>query len=279
MRPRLAPGDLAMTVSRVAVRRDAPAADRGTESAEALLRALTALPPGHPARPALRAKAIEAWLPLAERLASRYSGRGEPVDDLAQAAAVGLIKAVDRFDPDRGTAFLGFVIPTVVGEVKRHFRDYGWVVRVPRRLQELRLAITAADSELTQVLKRSPTVADVATYLAITEEAVLEGLDAVRAYSALSLSAPVGRETPQELGDTLSGDEHGYDLVDARAALGPAMAVLDDRDRQILALRFYGNFTQAEIADRVGLSQMHVSRLIRRSLCRLRRNLHSSMDR
>jgi RNA polymerase sigma-B factor len=268
-----------MTISRVAVRRDAPAGGHTTESAEELLRALTALPPGHPARPALRERVIEAWLPLARRLASRYSGRGEPVDDLAQTAAVGLIKAVDRFDPARGTAFLGFVIPTVVGEIKRHFRDRAWSVRVPRRLQELRLAITAANTELVQVLKRSPTVADVATYLAITEDAVLEGLDAVRAYTAISLSAPVGREAPQELGDTLCSDEHGYDLVDARALLEPAMAVLDDRDRRILTLRFYGNLTQAEIAERVGISQMHVSRLIRRSLCRLRRSMHPPMDR
>jgi RNA polymerase sigma-B factor len=248
-------------------------------SAEELLRALAALPPGHPERSALRQRVIEAWLPLAHRLATRYSGRGEPVDDLTQAAAEGLIKAVDRFDPDLGTAFLGYVIPTVVGEVKRHFRDRAWAVRVPRRLQELRLAITAANTELSQILKRSPTVADVASYLQVTEEAVLEGLDAARAYTAKSLSAPVSREAPQEIGETLSSEDHGYELVDTRATLAPAMALLDERERRILTLRFYGNLTQAEIAEHVGISQMHVSRLIRRSFHRLRRELHPPMDR
>jgi RNA polymerase sigma-B factor len=243
------------------------------ENAEALLRALTALPPGHPARPALRERVIEAWLPLARRLASRYSGRGELVDDLAQSAAVGVIKAVDRYDPERGTTFIGFVIPTVVGEIKRHFRDHAWAVRVPRRLQELRLAIAAATREIAQILNRSPTVADIAAYLAITEEAVLEGLDATRAYTAVSLSTLVGHDGRQELGDTLRSDDHGYDLVDARAVLEPAMAVLNDRERRILDLRFHGNLTQAEIAERLGISQMHVSRLIRRALTRLRSRL------
>jgi RNA polymerase sigma-B factor len=262
-----------VTISRVADTPEAPVHARATDSAEDLVRTLATLSPGHPARAVVRERAIVAWLPLARRLASRYSGRGEPMDDLEQTAAMGLVKAVDRFDPDLGTAFFGYATPTVIGEIKRHFRDHGWAVRVPRRLQELRLDITAANSTLTQSLKRSPAPADIAAYLEITEEAVLEGLEAVGAYTAKSLSAPVGGDVQQELGDTIRSDEHEYDLVDARVALGPAMAVLTDRERTILILRFYGGLTQTEIAERVGVSQMHVSRLIRRALCRLRREL------
>lgn len=250
-----------------------PAHLRAADNTEELLREMAALAPGHPSRAALRARAIEAWLPLARRLAARYSGRGEPMDDLVQTAAVGLIKAVDRFDPVRGTPFLGYVIPTVLGEIKRHFRDRAWAVRVPRRFQELRLEISASSSELTQRLQRSPTTADIAAHLQIAEESVLESLDAGRAYTAKSLSVPIGRDDGQELGETLRGDEDDYELAEARVALGPAMAVLDERQRKIVVLRFYGNLTQTEIAERVGISQMHVSRLIRGALGRLRREL------
>src|SRR3954467_12380789 len=161
------------------------------ESATDLLTRLAALPAGHPSPPAWRDPTIEAWLPLARHLANRYSGRGEPTDDLIQTATVGLIKAVDKFDPDRGVDFAGYAIPTIIGEIKRHFRDRTWSVRVPRRLQELRLAITEANSTLTHSLGRSPTVADIAVHLGVTEEEVLEGLEGARAYNATSLSTPI----------------------------------------------------------------------------------------
>ncbi|WP_203707973.1 sigma-70 family RNA polymerase sigma factor, partial [Asanoa iriomotensis] len=177
------------------------------ESATELLAALAAMPAGHPSRAALRDRTIEAWLPLANHLAHRYGGRGEPTDDLLQTAAVGLIKAVDKFDPSRGVDFAGYAIPTIVGELKRHFRDRTWDIRVPRRLQELRLAISEANSSLLQSLGRSPTVADIALHLKISEEEVLEGLEGARAYNAVSLSTPTGDgERGTELGDLLGSE-------------------------------------------------------------------------
>ena len=232
------------------------------------------MPADHPRRAALRDRTIEAWLPLAHHLAHRYSGRGEPTDDLLQTAAVGLIKAVDKFDPDRGVDFAGYAIPTIIGELKRHFRDRTWDIRVPRRLQELRLAISEANSTLLQTLGRSPTVADIATHLKLTEEEVLEGLEGARAYNAVSLSTPTGDgERATELGDMLGADDNEYELAELRVALGPALATLDEREQKILTLRFYGNLTQSQIADHIGVSQMHVSRLLARALTKLRGQL------
>ncbi|MCM4084151.1 SigB/SigF/SigG family RNA polymerase sigma factor [Paractinoplanes hotanensis] len=222
------------------------------------------------ARPEIRRRAIEAWLPLAQHLARRYAGRGEAIDDLVQVALVGLIKAVDRFDAGHGVDFAAFAVPTILGELRRHFRDRTWAIRVPRRLQELRLAITAANNTLTQTLGHSPTVADIATHLDVSEEEVLEGLEGARAYNATSLSTPVGEDGTQELADTLGGEDHGFELAEMRIALGPAMASLDERDQQILSLRFYGNRSQTEIAQQVGISQMHVSRLLTKALAKLR---------
>ena len=253
--------------------RGAFAAGRTAHDAAELLAAMAAIPVGDPGRAEIRDRAIEAWLPLARHLANRYSGRGEPADDLLQTALVGLIKAVDKFDPAYGVDFAGYAIPTIVGEIKRHFRDRTWAIRVPRRLQELRLAITSANGALTHTLGRSPTVADVAAYLAITEEEVLEGLEGARAYSATSLSSPVAGEGSTELGDTLGGADHEFEVTEARIALGPALAALDDRERRIVTLRFYGNLTQTEIAEQIGISQMHVSRLITPALLKLRGEL------
>ena len=238
-----------------------------------LVAALAAVPLGHPDRPAARDRAVEAWLPLARHLAVRYAGRGEPTDDLIQTATVGLLKAVDKFDPGFGVEFAGYAIPTIIGEIKRHFRDRTWAIRVPRRLQELRLAITAANNTLTHTLGRSPTVADVAAHLGITDEEVLEGLDGARAYRATSLSTPLGAAGGTELGETLGGADHEFELAEIRIALGPAIASLTEREQMIVSLRFYGNFTQAEIAARIGISQMHVSRLISRALLKLRGKL------
>lgn len=244
------------------------------DSAADLLDAMAALPAHHPSRAAMRERAIEAWLPLAHHLAHRYSGRGEPTDDLAQTAAIGLIKAVDKFDPSRGVDFAGYAIPTIIGELKRHFRDRTWDIRVPRRLQELRLSISEANSALLQTLGRSPTVADIAAHLNLTEEEVLEGLEGARAYNAVSLSTPTGDgERATELGDMIGAEDAEYELAELRVALGPALASLDEREQRILTLRFYGNLTQSQIADQIGVSQMHVSRLLARALTKLRGQL------
>ncbi|MGW4499995.1 SigB/SigF/SigG family RNA polymerase sigma factor [Micromonospora sp. NPDC004336] len=252
---------------------DTPAVGDESRASE-LITALAALPEGHPDRPALRDRVIEAWLPLANHLAYRYSGRGEPTGDLAQTAALGLIKAVDRFDASRGVDFAGFAIPTILGEIKRHFRDRTWNIRVPRRLQELRLRISEANGALTQTLNRAPTVADIAAHLDITEEEVLEGLEGARAYNAVSLSTPIGDgDSATELGDTLGAEDDEFALAELRVALGPALATLDEREQKILTLRFYGNLTQSEIAAQVGVSQMHVSRLLARALGKLRGQL------
>ena len=244
-------------------------ADQATE----LITAFATADAGDPARSILRDRAIEAWLPLAQHLARRYSGRGEPVDDLTQVAVVGLIKAVDRYQADRGVDFAAFAIPTIVGEIKRHFRDRTWAIRVPRRLQELRLEITAANNTLTHSLGRAPTVADVAIHLGITEEEVLEGLEGARAYNTASLSAPLTDDGATTLADTLGDDDNAYELAELRISLGPAIAALDEREQRILALRFHGNLTQTEIADQIGISQMHVSRLLTKALAKLRRQL------
>jgi RNA polymerase sigma-B factor len=161
----------------------------------------------------------------------------------------------------------------VLGEIKRHFRDRTWSVRVPRRTQELRMAISEANNVLMQTLERSPTVADVAAHLDITEEEVLEGLEGARAYSAASLSTPVSEDQSMELGDTLGADDHEYELTELRMVLGSALASLDEREQRILSLRFYGNLTQSDIAAQIGVSQMHVSRLIARALGKLRKHI------
>jgi RNA polymerase sigma-B factor len=250
-----------------------PAQRRVREAGADLVRAIARMPKDHAGYETARAGAIEAWLPLARHLALRYAGRGEPDDDLIQTATVGLIKAIDRYDADRGVEFTAFAIPTILGEVKRHFRDRTWAVRVPRRMQELRIAVGDATNELAHTLGRSPTVADVAAHLDTTEEAVLEGLEGGRAYSATSLSTPITADGTAELADTLGETDTDMELTELRVALGPALAALDERERTILSLRFYGNLTQTEIAQQVGISQMHVSRLIARALGRLREQL------
>ncbi len=238
--------------------------DDGTE----LLAALAALPAGAASRPVLRERVIAAFAPMARRLAHRYGRRGEPLDDLVQTAMVGLIKAVDRFDAGRGVDFAGFAVPTIVGEIKRHFRDRAWDVRVPRRLQELHLAISEASAVLSHRLNRSPTVADIATHLRVSEEDVLHGLEGARAYKCTSLSVPLSDGT--ELGEVLGGVDPQYELAELRVALGPAIARLNRRQQTILMLRFYDNLTQTQIAERIGVSQMHVSRLLAKALVTLR---------
>jgi len=244
------------------------------DSAVDMLRQLARVPEDDPCRAPLRERAIEAWLPLGRHLAQRFHGRGEPLDDLVQIATVGLIKAIDRFDPEYGNDFAAYAVPTIVGEIKRHFRDRTWDVRVPRRLQELKLDINEATSTLSQQLGRSPTVSDIAEYLQRPEDEVLEGLDSARAYSAVSLQTLVGNgEDGTELGDLFGVEDHELALAEFRASLGPALEALGPREQKIVILRFFGNLTQTQIAERVGISQMHVSRLLVRSLATLRGHL------
>jgi RNA polymerase sigma-B factor len=248
-------------------------ADDQDQRAVELVVALAELPADDPDRPRLREQAIEAWLPMVRRLARRYAGRGEPLDDLLQIATIGLIKAVDRFEPDRGPGFVGYAIPTILGEIKRHFRDRTWSIKVSRRLQDMRTAINEANNVLAQTHRRAPTVADIAVHLGVTEEEVLEGLEGARAYRATSLSTPTGPDGGLELGQCLGSEDHGYELIETHIALGPAMDRLDERERRIITLRFFGNQTQCQIAEQFGVSQMHVSRLIAGALLKLRAHL------
>jgi len=232
------------------------------------------LPAGTPERTALREKLVEVHLPLVEHLARRFRNRGEPLDDLIQVATIGLIKSVDRFDPNRGVEFSTYATPTIVGEIKRHFRDKGWAVRVPRRLQELRLALTSATAELSQQHGRAPTVAELAAHLRLSEDDVLEGLESANAYSTLSLDVPEqGEQDSPLVADSLGAEDEELEGVEYRESLKPLLAKLPLREKKILLLRFFGNMTQSQIAEEIGISQMHVSRLLARTLAQLRQDL------
>jgi RNA polymerase sigma-B factor len=222
----------------------------------------------------LRDLLVEMHLPLVEYLARRFRNRGEPLDDLVQVATIGLIKSVDRFDLERGVEFSTYATPTIVGEIKRHFRDKGWAIRVPRRLQELKLSLTKATSELSQRLGRSPTIAELAQHLGMSEEEVLEGLESANAYSAVSLDAPdSGDEDAPAVADSLGVMDDALEGVEYRESLKPLVERLPPREKKILMLRFFGNMTQSQIAAELGISQMHVSRLLARTLAQLRQGL------
>ncbi|HUR22869.1 MAG TPA: SigB/SigF/SigG family RNA polymerase sigma factor [Acidimicrobiales bacterium] len=219
----------------------------------------------------LRSELIEAHLGLAEYLARRFSNRGEPLDDLVQVASVGLLKAVDRFDPDRGVEFSTYATHTVVGELKRHFRDKGWAVRAPRRMQELYLRLGKVVSTLSQELGRSPTIPELAAEAQVSEEEVLEALEAGQAYRFSSLDAPSpGDDDGDSLGAHLGAVDPLMADAEHRMALTPLIARLPQREQTIIHLRFFEGLTQSEIASRLGISQMHVSRLLARSLAKLR---------
>ncbi|MFJ4869425.1 RNA polymerase sigma factor SigF [Streptomyces sp. NPDC088757] len=241
--------------------------------ARALFVELRELPEGSPAKAELRNRLVRMHLPLVEHLARRFRNRGEPLDDLTQVATIGLIKSVDRFDPERGVEFSTYATPTVVGEIKRHFRDKGWAVRVPRRLQELRLSLTTATAELSQQHGRSPTVHELAERLGISEEEVLEGLESANAYSTLSLDVPDTDDESPAVADTLGAEDEALEGVEYRESLKPLLEDLPPREKRILLLRFFGNMTQSQIAQEVGISQMHVSRLLARTLAQLREKL------
>jgi RNA polymerase sigma-B factor len=222
--------------------------------------------------PVDRAVLVERFLPLARQLARRYQRQEEPFDDLFQVACLGLVKAIDRFDLDREVAFSSYAVPTILGEIKRYFRDRTWSVRVPRDLQELALRVDRAVGQMSVDLHRQPTVRELAERLDVEEEDVLEALEASGAYKATSLEAPRGAEDEagDTLGDTLGTEERGFALAEDRATLERLMRALTPREREVLALRFGRDMTQAEIGERIGVSQMQVSRIIRQAVARLR---------
>ena len=223
---------------------------------------------------AARQQMIERFLPLARKLVRSFERPGESSEDLMQVASLGLVKAVDRFELERGTAFSSFAVPTIVGELKRYLRDAGWDVHVPRAIQERALRVNQTLGELTRSLGRSPTPAEVAKATGLPHEEVLEALEAGMAYDSLSLEAP-GSDEPDAspFGDRFAVEESGYELAEYSASIGPRLRALPERDRLVLRLRFVEDLTQSEIAERIGVSQMHVSRLIRRALERLREDV------
>ena len=240
----------------------------------ALFLEFASLPEGNPQHRRIRNRLVELNLPLVEYLARRFRDRGEPLDDLIQVATIGLIKAIDRFDPNRGVEFSTYATPTIVGEVKRHFRDKGWAVHVPRGLQDLKLRLTRTSGVLSQHLGRSPTVGEIARHLGVQEEEVLAALDAGFVYSALSLDVrdpgtEVSRGDTRHLGDM----DQALEGVEDREALKPLLDALPPREKRIVALRFFLAMSQSQIATELGISQMHVSRLLARALAQLRREL------
>ncbi len=222
-----------------------------------------------------REQLIEQYMSLVRSLARRYSYRGEQLEDLVQIGAIGLIKAIDRFDLERGVELTTYATPNIIGEIKRHFRDKGWSVRVPRGLQELNVQLSRLVEQLTVQLGRSPTIPELAKGAGVEEELVLEALESGRAYTSLSLSVGGGGGDDDELDplESLGTEEHQYEVSEDRAVLAPGFKALDERERKILQLRFFDGLTQSQIAQQVGISQMHVSRLIRRSLEKIRETI------
>jgi RNA polymerase sigma-B factor len=218
-----------------------------------------------------RAELVERFLPLARKLARRYSGALEPFDDLLQVASLGLVKAVDRFDISRGTAFSSFAVPTILGELKRYFRDLGWAVHVPRGAQEQAIKVSQAQQQLRAKSGRAPTVPQLAEYLELSIEDVLDALETSRAHHASSLDAPYddGEGESGAVVDSFGGDDPGLRLVEERLTLGTAAQRLSPREREVLLLRFVQDMTQTQIAERIGVSQMQVSRILRRAVARL----------
>jgi RNA polymerase sigma-B factor len=229
-------------------------------------------------RLAARDGLVALHLPLVEHCARRFRNRGEPFEDLVQVGTIGLIKSIDRFDLDRGVEFSTYATPTIIGEIKRYFRDKGWAIRVPRRLQELRLQISATTAELTQVLGRSPTPRELAEAIGCSVEEIVEGIESGNAYSTLSLDASDdGDEGGVSMLDLMGLDDEELEQVEIRESIKPLLEALPAREKRILLLRFFKNKTQSEIADEIGVSQMHVSRLLSRTLDQLRHSMQESV--
>lgn len=225
-----------------------------------------------------REQALVELMPLVRALASRYAGRGEPLEDLIQVGSLGLIKAVDRFDVDRGVDFTSYAIPTIVGEIRRHFRDKAWAMHVPRRLKELSLRLSRTLDQLTTELGRSPTIAELALATGVDEEDVVDALDSTNAYTTRSLHAPYEDGGDDTLSDKLGTEESGYAEVEDGTLVAAGLDALDERERQIVELRFFEEMTQSQIAAEIGISQMHVSRLLRRALATMRGRIEEISD-
>src|SRR4029079_1478960 len=219
---------------------------------------------------AARDQALIELMPLVRALALRYAGRGEPLEDLVQVGSIGLIKAVDRFDVDRGVDFPSYAFPTIVGEIRRHFRDKAWAMHVPRRLKELSLRLSRVLDQLTTELGRSPTIAELAAAAGVEEEEATDALDSMNAYSTRSLHAPFDDSSDDNLTEKLGTDEPGYAEIEDGTLVAAGLDALDERERRIVELRFFDELTQSQIASEIGISQMHVSRLLRRALATMR---------
>jgi RNA polymerase sigma-B factor len=226
-----------------------------------------------------REQIVEQYMPLVRKIASRYAGRGEPSEDLVQVGSIGLVLAIERFDVERGVKFTTYAVPTIVGEIQRHFRDRAWAVHVPRRMKELSLKLARTIETATADLGRAPTIAELAADTGLEEEEVVEALETYNAYSTRSLSQPLGLGDSDEgtVEDLFGAPEEGYDEVEHGVLLESGLAALDDRERAIIELRFFEGLTQSEIAARIGISQMHVSRLLRRSLAVMRGRLEGAV--
>jgi RNA polymerase sigma-B factor len=234
---------------------------------------LRRLPEDDPRRAELRERLVTEHLPVAENIARRYRNRGVPHQDLAQVAAVGLMHAVDRFDPDRGADFMSFAVPTMVGEVRRHFRDSSWLVHVPRPLKERHASIASAAADLTAELGRSPTPSELAARLDMPKQEVIESILVAGAQRGTSLDEPSHEDGLASIGDRMGTEDEALAEAENRLALRPLLAALPERERTVIVLRFFHNMTQSEIAGRLGISQMHVSRLLARTLAQLRRGM------
>ena len=233
-----------------------------------------------PSRDAAREGLVHLHLPLVEHCARRFRNRGEPFEDLVQVGTIGLLKSIDRFDLERGVEFSTYATPTIIGEIKRYFRDKGWAIRVPRRLQELRMQIGAASADLTQSLGRSPTPRELAERIGCSVEDILEGIESSQAYSTLSLDAGDNDEDgAATMLDAIGVEDAGLEHVEIRESIKPLLDRLDAREKRILLLRFFKNMTQSQIAEEIGVSQMHVSRLLSRTLEQLRTSLEADPDR
>ncbi|WP_110241914.1 RNA polymerase sigma factor SigF [Nocardioides gilvus] len=264
------------------LREDEDVRDRAETPLEAIRRKsrdlfteLGSLPEDSPGALNAREALVHLHLPLVDHCARRFRNRGEPLEDLVQVGTIGLLKSIDRFDLERGVEFTTYATPTIIGEIKRHFRDKGWAIRVPRRLQELRMQIMSATAELSQQLGRSPTPRELSVHIGCSLDEVIEGMASANAYSTLSLDAgsDSGDDQTPRLVDSLGVDDLELDQVEIRESLKPLLEGLDPREKRILLLRFFKNMTQSQIAAEVGISQMHVSRLLTRTLERLRNSL------
>jgi RNA polymerase sigma-B factor len=258
-----------------------PSSSRGSSSRSTseyadvreMFRELGELKEGSPEFVRRRDAIVERCLPLADHIARRFDGRGEPRDDLVQVARVGLVNAVIRFDIEAGSDFVSFAVPTIMGEVRRHFRDNSWSLKVPRRLKELHLRLGAANAEMSQRLGRAPTPTELAIELEMDRDEIVEGLIAGSSYNTMSIDGGNDSEDAPAIADTLGDVDANLDQIDNREALRPLLASLPERERTVLVLRFFESLTQTQIAERVGISQMHVSRLLAKSLARLRDEL------